>query len=57
MDRPGLAWFEFSKTGQTIYFDNKALKKLKIPGLKSMPVNIGTKTQKKLKSEFIGIYQ
>ena len=30
----GPAWIglvEFSKTGQTVYFDNKALKKLKIP--------------------------
>lgn len=32
----GLAWIgfaEFSKSGQTVYFDNKALKRLKIPGI------------------------
>ncbi len=32
----GPAWIgyvEFSKSGQTVYFNNKALKKLKVPGI------------------------
>lgn len=28
-----IGWVEFSKSGQTVYFNNKALKKLKIPGI------------------------
>ncbi len=35
-DHSGPAWIgfvEFSKSGQTIYFNNKALKKLKVPGI------------------------
>lgn len=34
----GPAWIgfaEFSKSGQTVYFDNKALKKFKTPGISS----------------------
>lgn len=41
----GLAWIgfvEFSKTGQTIYFDGKALKKLKNPGINANHFDIET---------------
>ena len=41
----GPAWIglvEFSKTGQTLYFDNKALKKQKIPGSNSNHYDIET---------------
>ena len=41
----GPAWIgivEFSKTGQTVYFDNKALKRLKIPGSNANHYNIET---------------
>ncbi|MFP3598042.1 mannose-1-phosphate guanylyltransferase [Chryseobacterium sp. SIMBA_029] len=41
----GLAWIgfvEFSKSGQTVYFDNKALKKLKISGISGNYFNIET---------------
>lgn len=41
----GPAWIglvEFSKSGQTVYFDNKALKKLKVPGPFSNHYNIET---------------
>jgi hypothetical protein len=41
----GPAWIglvEFSQTGQTIYFDNKALKKLKIPGPYANHYNVET---------------
>lgn len=41
----GLAWIgvvEFSKSGQTVYFDNKALKKLKTTGISGNHFNIET---------------
>ena len=41
----GPAWIgfvEFSKSGQTIYFNNKALKKLKIPGISGNHFDIET---------------
>jgi len=41
----GPAWIglvEFSKTGQTLYFDNKALKKQKIPGINANHYDIET---------------
>ena len=41
----GPAWIglvEFSKSGQTVYFDNKALKKLKVPGPFANHYNIET---------------
>lgn len=41
----GSAWIgfvEFSKSGQTIYFNNKALKKLKIPGINANHFDIET---------------
>ena len=41
----GEAWIgfaEFSKSGQTVYFDNKALKKLKTPGISGNHFNIET---------------
>jgi len=41
----GPAWIgivEFSKTGQTIYFDDKALKRLKIPSSNANHYNIET---------------
>ncbi len=41
----GPAWIglvEFSKTGQTLYFENKALKKQKIPGSNSTHYDIET---------------
>ena len=41
----GLAWIgfvEFSKSGQTVYFDNKALKKLKNTGISGNHFNIET---------------
>lgn len=41
----GLAWIgfvEFSKSGQTIYFNGKALKKLKIPGISGNHFDIET---------------
>lgn len=44
----GLAWIgfvEFSKSGQTVYFDNKALKKLKISGISGNYFDIETGEQ------------
>lgn len=41
----GLAWIgyaEFSKSGQTVYFDNKALKKLKTAGISGNHFDIET---------------
>ena len=41
----GLAWIgfvEFSKSGQTVYFDNKALKKLKTTGISGNHFDIET---------------
>lgn len=41
----GSAWIgfvEFSKSGQTVYFNNKALKKLKIPGINANHFDIET---------------
>lgn len=41
----GLAWIsfaEFSKSGQTVYFDGKALKKLKNPGINANHFDIET---------------
>ncbi|SHE62243.1 hypothetical protein [Chryseobacterium sp. OV279] len=41
----GSAWIgfvEFSKSGQTVYFNNKALKKLKIPGISGNYFDIET---------------
>jgi hypothetical protein len=41
----GPAWIgfvEFSKSGQTLYFDNKALKKLKKPGINANHFDIET---------------
>lgn len=41
----GLAWIgfvEFSKSGQTVYFDGKALKKLKNPGISGNHFDIET---------------
>jgi hypothetical protein len=41
----GPAWIgkvEFSKSGQTIYFDNKAIKKLKNPGISANHFDIET---------------
>ena len=41
----GSAWIgfaEFSKSGQTVYFDNKALKKLKITGISGNHFDIET---------------
>lgn len=41
----GSAWIglvEFSKSGQTVYFNNKALKKLKIPGISGNHFDIET---------------
>ncbi|MBL7881583.1 MAG: hypothetical protein JNN23_17250 [Chryseobacterium gambrini] len=41
----GSAWIglvEFSKSGQTVYFNNKALKKLKIPGISGNHFDIKT---------------
>ncbi|MGX5683618.1 hypothetical protein ACWKWW_03575 [Chryseobacterium cucumeris] len=41
----GPAWIgfvEFSKSGQTVYFDNKALKKLKRPGINANHFDIET---------------
>lgn len=37
-----IGWVEFSKSGQTIYFNNKALKKLKIPGISGNHFDIET---------------
>ncbi len=41
----GIGLVEFSKTGQTLYFDDKALKKLRIPGELSNYYNIETDDQ------------
>lgn len=41
----GIGLVEFSKTGQTLYFDDKALKKLRIPGELSNYYNIETGDQ------------
>lgn len=41
----GPAWIgyvEFSKSGQTVYFNNKALKKLKVPGISGNHFDIET---------------
>lgn len=41
----GPAWIgsvEFSKSGQTVYFNNKALKKLKVPGISGNYFDIET---------------
>lgn len=41
----GSAWIgfvEFSKSGQTVYFNNKALKKLKVPGISGNYFDIET---------------
>jgi hypothetical protein len=37
-----IGWVEFSKSGQTVYFNNKALKKLKIPGISGNHFDIET---------------
>lgn len=44
-DHSGPAWIgfvEFSKSGQTVYFNNKALKKLKAPGISGNHFDIET---------------
>ncbi|WP_294282406.1 hypothetical protein [uncultured Chryseobacterium sp.] len=44
-DHSGPAWIgfvEFSKSGQTVYFNNKALKKLKVPGISGNHFDIET---------------
>ena len=41
----GSAWIgfvEFSKSGQTVYFDNKAFKKLKVTGISGNHFDIET---------------
>ncbi|WP_294231275.1 hypothetical protein [uncultured Chryseobacterium sp.] len=37
-----ISWVEFSKSGQTVYFNNKALKKLKVPGISGNYFDIET---------------